>query len=151
MAFPIFQVGTYGFGKGTDKSVIYIGQSQTRKTSSLQARIREEFLEQDVALWATIHGTAVVSALDLKYNSKYTREIARAARKAGATHLIWLGKNGLSDIELDTVEHNLISSINPIANKRSSGFKVPFPELFKDASATSRQNLHNCNQEIVAP
>ena len=42
---------------GSDKSVIYIGQSQTRKTSSLQARIREEFLDEYVALWATIHGT----------------------------------------------------------------------------------------------
>jgi len=126
---------------GPNKSIIYIGQSQTRKTSSLQARIREEFLDEFVALWATIHGSKVVSILDSKYNNKYTKEIARAARKSGATHLIWFGKSGLSDIELDAVEHNLISNFNPTANKRSSGFKVPFPELFKDASTTLETKL----------
>lgn len=110
--------------------IIYIGQSQTRKTASLRSRIREEFLDEYVALWATIWDRdEVVNTLDRKENQKYTKEIKRAARKAGSTHIIWLGEHGISDKDLTTVEHQLIAKNNPPANRRNITYENTCPEL----------------------
>ena len=123
-------------------SIVYIGQSQSRKTSSLLARITEEFLDEFVALWATIHDPeTVVATLDRKYRGKYTAPIKRAARKAGATHLIWFGQRGLSDLQLNAVEYALIHSFNPPANRQSRSSSNEFPELVREAEGVLNHNL----------
>ena len=136
--------GWYAWVKKKEPSseVIYIGQSQTRKTASLQARLKEEFLDEFVALWATIwNPDEVVNTLDRKYRGKYTAPIKRAARKSGATHIAWFGRPGLSDSELDVVEHALIAKYNPPANKQSRGHSDSFPDLMSEAELALQSEL----------
>jgi len=117
--------------------VVYLGQSQTRKTASLQARLREEFLDEFVALWATVWSPeTVMEILDEKYHGKYTTPIKRSIRKAGATHILWLGRPHLTDEELDVVEHNLIKRFNPPANKQSRAYSNLYQELTSEAANT---------------
>jgi hypothetical protein len=128
-------------------SPVYIGQSQSRKTASLRARLTEEFLDEFVALWATIwNPEEVVNTLDRKYRGKYTAPIKRSARKAGATHIVWFGKQGLSDHELDVVEHALIAKYNPPANKQSRSHSASYPELFAEADAALQLELSKLSQ-----
>ena len=136
--------GWYAWTQSTAQTntIIYIGQSQTRKTASLHARLKEEFLDEFVALWATIwNSDEVVNTLDRKYRGKYTASIKRSARKAGATHIVWFGKKGLSDQELDVVEHALIAKYNPPANKQSRSHAASFPDLFAEADSALQVEL----------
>jgi len=127
---------------GTIKKVIYIGQSQTRKIASLQARLKEEFLDEYVALWATIWDSdKVVGTLDQKYHGKYTASIKRSARKAGTTHIVWVGRTNLTDQELDVVEHLLIAKYNPPANRQTRNHTTSFPELFDEADKTLKSEI----------
>lgn len=122
--------------------IIYIGQSQSRKTASLKARIQEEFLDEFVALWATIwNPEEMVEQLDQKYRGKYTTPIKRAARKAGASHLVWFGQPSLTDAELDFVEHSLIAKYNPPANKQSRSHGSGDQALISNADATLQREM----------
>ncbi len=127
--------------------VIYIGQSQTRKTANLHARLKEEFLDEYVALWATVwNPDEVVRMLDSKYQAKYTTPIKRSARKAGATNIVWFGKDNLSDAELNVVEHALIRKYNPPANRQYRAQSVSFAELLAHADAALQFELSQLNQ-----
>jgi hypothetical protein len=129
------------FSNGAAK-IVYVGQSQTRKTASLKARLTEEFLDEFVALWAAVWGADdVVNALDRKYQGKYTTPIKRSARKAGSTHIIWFGKPGMSDHELDVVEHQLIARYNPPANRQTRTHSTSFPELLSEADSALQSEL----------
>ena len=136
--------GWYAWIKNTNGSSksIYIGQSQTRKTASLRARLKEEFLDEFVALWATAWDpNEVVNTLDNKYRGKYTTLIKRSARKAGATHIVWFGRRGLSDAELNVIEHALIAKYNPPANKQSRSHSDSFPDLLSEADLALHSEL----------
>lgn len=136
--------GWYAWTNAADTSsaIIYIGQSQSRRTSSLQARITEEFLDEFVALWATIWDSGeAVETLDRKYQGKYTAPIKRAARKAGATHVVWFGKPGLSDQELDVIEQALIVTYSPTANRGSRAHSGSYPELLTEADSALQSEL----------
>jgi hypothetical protein len=122
-------------GEGHPK-VIYIGQSQVRKTASLRARLKEEFLDEFIALWATIWDPEeVIEVLNKKYDGKYASNIRRSARKAGSTHIVWFGREGLSDAELDGVEHDLIQKMNPPANRQHRQKPHPFSGLTVEAES----------------
>lgn len=131
----------------SSSKIIYIGQSQTRKTASLQARLKEEFLDEFVALWVTIWGDEAVATLDRKYRGKYTAPIKRSARKAGATHIAWFGRRGLSDSALDVVEHRLIAKYDPPANKQARSHSETFPELFAEADAALQSELSKLSND----
>ena len=136
--------GWYAWVQKSDgkANIVYIGQSQSRKTAHLQARLKEEFLDEFVALWATIwDADEVVRTLDSKYRGKYTTPIKRASRKAGATNIVWFGKRGLSDQELDVVEHALIAKYNPPANKQSRSHSDSFPDLLSEADAAMQTEI----------
>lgn len=122
------------------KQVVYIGQSQTRNTSSLKARLKEEFLDEYVALWATIHGQKSVETLIKKY-SQYETGIIRAARKSGSTHIIWFGQTGLTDDQLNYVENKLIEIAKPLANKRKPKYMQEYPSMLEKAYSTLNQVL----------
>lgn len=141
--------GWYAWTKVENGSpaIIYIGQSQSRKTASLQARLKEEFLDEFVALWATIwNPDEVVNTLDRKYRGKYTAPIKRSARKAGATHIVWFGKRGISDQELNVVEHALIAKYNPPANKQSRSQSASYPGLLAEADSALQSELSKLTQ-----
>jgi hypothetical protein len=122
--------------------IVYIGQSQSRKTANLQARLKEEFLDEFVALWATVWDPEiVVNTLDQKYHGKYTAPIKRSARKAGANYIVWFGREGVTDQELDVVEHALISKYNPPANKQTRIHSASFPDLFDEAVESLQHEL----------
>jgi len=128
-------------------TIVYIGQSQSRKTANLQARLNEEFLDEFVALWATIwNPEEVVDTLDRKYRGKYTAPIKRSARKAGSTHIVWFGKRGLLDQQLDVVEQALITKYNPRANKQSRSSSGSYPELLAQADAALQSELSKLSQ-----
>ena len=118
-----------------DRRLIYVGQSQTRNTSSLHDRLKEEFLDEYVAIWATEHDlNNVVDILVLKYQGKYDSDIRRSAEKAGSTHIVWLGDNVITDDQLNYVEHMLIKEFNPPANKRKPRYIKEYPELYYKVS-----------------
>jgi hypothetical protein len=104
--------------------------------------LKEEFLDEFVALWATVwNPNEVVDTLDRKYGKKYTAPIKRSARKAGATHIIWFGRRGISDIELNVVEHELITKYNPPANSQKRIYSEFFPELLAEANAALKSEV----------
>lgn len=145
--------GWYAWVKRSEQGsdVVYIGQSQSRKTASLQARLKEEFLDEFVALWATIWSPeGVVETLDRKYRGKYTTPIKRSARKAGATHIVWFGKPRLTDQELDVIEHNLIGKLNPPANKQSRAHSDSHQELTSEAESAFTSELSKLGSLNVA-
>ena len=136
--------GWYAWVRFTNgaSSIVYVGQSQTRKTASLKARLTEEFLDEYVALWATVWDPEeVVNTLDRKYRGKYTIPIKRSARKAGSTHIVWCGKLGLSDHELDVVEHRLIDKYSPPANKQSRSHSDSFLDLLTAADTALQAEI----------
>lgn len=140
--------GWYAWVRAVDSRprIIHIGQSQTRKTASLKARLTEEFLDEFVALWATVwNREEVVTTLDRKYAGKYAAPIKRAARKAGATHIVWFGKAGLTDEELNVVEHNLIAKYDPPGNKQSRNHATSFPELVAEAESALNAGVATLN------
>jgi hypothetical protein len=92
---------------------IYIGQSREGKTSSLQARLLEELLEEYVAFWSLVDSNAH-TILSEKYNNKYN--LSRAMRKRGADRIIWVSCAGAKRGTLDVVEHKLIWDLQPTAN-----------------------------------
>ncbi len=135
--------GWYAWSKSprdSEKPVIYIGQSQTRNTSSLRARLKEEFLDEYVALWATVHGDKSVQILIKKY-PQYRTDILRSARKAGSTHIVWFGETGITDDQLNFVEHKLIVIVKPPANKRKPKYVGEYPSLLENAHSTLKQAL----------
>lgn len=141
--------GWYAWTKVDNGShtIIYIGQSQSRKTASLQARLKEEFLDEFVAIWATIwNAEEVVNTLDRKYRGKYTTQIKRSARKAGATNIVWFGKRELSDQELDAVEYALITKYCPPANRRTRIHSLLNADLLKEADSALLAELSKLRQ-----
>ena len=114
--------------------ILYVGQSQTRTTSSLQARLKEEFLDEYVAIWGTVHKKEeAVQILSSKYEGNYTTGIKRAARKTGATHIFWFGQSDLTDDELNYVENKLIVILEPPANKQKPKYIQMYPDLLVQA------------------
>jgi len=118
-----------------NRRLIYVGQSQTRNTSSLHDRLKEEFLDEYVAIWATAHDSnEVVDKLARKYLGKYDSDIRRSAEKAGSSHIVWLGDSIITDDQLNYVEHMLIKEFNPRANKRKPRYIKEYPDLYRKVS-----------------
>lgn len=61
-------------------SFIYIGKSSKRKTSDIRARLEEEFYDDRVIFWATVHEE--IRNKDWS-DHKYYTHIKRALRKVG--------------------------------------------------------------------
>lgn len=119
--------------KGNQKSTyIYAGQSQTNNTSDLFSRLREEFGDERMAFWATVYGDVIVREEVQRY-PHYEKPIQRAARKKNVSHVIWFGKAGITNDELNYVEHQLIGHYNPTANKRKPKYLQSYPELLNEA------------------
>jgi len=127
-----------------DNCVLYIGQSQSRKTASISARLNEELLDEHVALWATVHDPeSIFRTLNAKSKGKYTKEIKRSLRKAGTTDIIWLAEHTLTDDQLNYVEHMLIKTLHPPANKRKPKFINEYPNLLEEALIALRGRINN--------
>lgn len=97
--------GWYMWFKKGDVHAIYIGQSHEGKTSHLQARLREELLEEYVAIWSCVDPQAD-QTLARKYNDKYNQ--SRAWKKREADAIGWVSCPGAKRGTLDIVEHKLI-------------------------------------------
>ncbi|MFA6455294.1 MAG: PD-(D/E)XK nuclease family protein [Bacteroidota bacterium] len=117
--------------------IVYIGQSYVGKSAPLRSRIQEEMLDEYVALWGTVHDPVKAErTLDEKYKYKYTKEIARSAKKVGATHIVWCGMEGLTANQLDTIEYNLIEKWSPVANHKRLKYPESYPELLSNVEET---------------
>lgn len=131
-----------------DETTIYIGQSQSRKTSSIKARLTEELLDEHVSLWATVHNPdSIFRTLDAKSDGKYTTYIKRSLRKAGTTDIIWVGENQVTDDQLNYVEHMLIKLHHPPANKRKPKFSLEYPRLLEEVLLVTKRE---CDKIINA-
>jgi len=92
---------------------IYIGQSSIGKTSSLNARLEEELLEEYVAFWSFVDDTAA-DKLKAKYGGKYSQ--VRAMKKRGSDSIVWIAFPSARRGTLDIIEHKLIWDLKPSAN-----------------------------------
>ncbi|MBW2005402.1 MAG: hypothetical protein JRI72_12515 [Deltaproteobacteria bacterium] len=110
---------------------IYIGQSSKGKTSSLNARLKEELLEEYVAFWSSVDEDAT-EKLKAKYGGKYSQ--ARALKKRGSDSIVWIACPGAKQGALDIVEHKLIWELKPTANKDRRDYSdivyVDFDEVY---------------------
>ncbi len=134
--------GWYVWVNGSSKKnrIVYIGQSAEGNSATLKARIKEEFQDEYVALWGTVHDSEKVRRkLDEKYEFKYSKEIARAVRKAGTTHIVWCGAEGISSKELTTIEYNLIERLDPFANSKRITYPEVYPDMLKAVETTFKK------------
>ncbi len=118
--------GFYLWGKYEKNGLwrtIYLGKAGYGKTTSLQARIREELKDERVFVWAGLHpGLSDEDLLRIgekHYPSmwhKYRSHFTRALQKAGTTHIIWAVTKGIRNDEVTKIEADLIETMNPVAN-----------------------------------
>jgi hypothetical protein len=120
-----------GRSDNPDHGHVYIGQAQSRKTASLHNRLEKELHVEYVGLWSTIHGDNAIVDFIRKY-SKYETQIRRAARKWGATHVLWYGEEGLTKDQLNFVENKLITIYEPRANKKKPRYMHEYPALLEN-------------------
>ena len=106
---------------------IYLGKAGYGKTTSLQARIKEELKDERAFLWYGPHSKLKEDDLmkigQKHYPSmwhKYRTHFSRAIRKSGATHIISAVTSGVSNNEVTKIEADLIETMNPIANIQRS-------------------------------
>ena len=119
--------GLYLWGKYTDSGAwrsIYLGKSNTGKTSNLRARILEELKDERLFLWWRRTYFSENVFLDLykdhydNFTPKSENNFYRSIKKWGTTHIIWVSFDdddiGYSDIKI--LESDLIEILNPIVN-----------------------------------
>jgi hypothetical protein len=102
------------FRRGPVPAHVYIGQSNTRKTSSLRVRLLDELTEEYVAIWTTVDSDAA-EKLTAKWPRKYN--LTRALAKQNANTIAWLAWPHATDGLLDVVEYKLIQDLAPTGNK----------------------------------
>jgi hypothetical protein len=137
LAATIPEIGGWYVWIGLDEGnlkVIYIGQSRSGKNASLRKRISEELADELIALWATVHGEQhIVQELNSKYQGRYETQIMRSVRKQGATHIAWVGQEGVTQEQLNDVENALIERLNPPANRKRRASQHLFDDLASNA------------------
>jgi hypothetical protein len=107
---------------------LYIGQSQTRNTSSLYARLKEEIGDEWIVFWATVHGKHLLDE-EIKRNQRYETGYLRVGKKIGVTHIIWCGQDGFADDQLTYVERQLIDRFLPSANSQKPMSRGEYPQM----------------------
>jgi hypothetical protein len=136
---------------------IYLGKAGYGKTTSLQARIKEELKDERVFLWCGPHSNLNkedLMKIGKKYYPtmwhKYKTHFARAFLKSGSTHIIWAVPSGISVNEVTKIEADLIETMNPIANKQRP---VPVSDLQNktiEIIKMFKHRIHKCRNEVVA-
>jgi len=113
------KAGWYNWGRINDVGfweTIYLGKSGNKKTSSLQARIREELLDERPGLWATIYGVEPTERQFQKvFKNKYGRQ-TRSYRKKNIHYIVWVSADPISEQEIKDEEHTLIALYRPAIN-----------------------------------
>ena len=136
---------------------IYLGKAGYGKTTSLQARIKEELKDERVFLWCGPHSKLNEDALmriGEKYYPtmwyKYRTHFSRAIQKSGATHIIWAVTSGIRNNEVTKIEADLIETMNPIANIQrpapTSGLQDKTIEIIK----MFKHQIHKYRDEVIA-
>jgi len=107
---------------------IYLGKAGYGKTTSLQARIKEELKDERVFLWYGPHSNLEKDDLmkigQNYYPSmwhEYKNHFDRAIRKSGTTHIIWAVTTEIGNDDVTKIEADLIETMNPIANMQRPG------------------------------
>ncbi len=123
--------GFYIWGKYEKNKLwrtIYLGKAGYGKTTSLQARIKEELKDEKIFIWHELHEDLTKDKLmniaekhypEMWY--KYESHFSRSIRKSGTTHIIWSVTPGINNNEVSKVEADLIETMNPIENKQRPG------------------------------
>jgi len=118
-AIPNDKPGWYLWGKFNNIGyweTTYLGKAGNNKTSSLQARLKEELLDERIAFWGTVFGIEPTMKQFRKiFGDKYGNN-TRAYRKNGTHFIIWVGATPILEDEVKTEEHTLIALYRPTSN-----------------------------------
>jgi hypothetical protein len=94
---------------------VYFGMSEIgKKASDLRARILEELKDERAFIWREFYETGRI----INFEPNYRKEVKRALRKAGATHIFWVAAPHLERETFEAVEYDLIEAMNPTGNRR---------------------------------
>ena len=144
---------------------VYVGKAGFGKTATLNARILEELKDERAFLWRwDANCTTVETAwpelqpLVSKYFSnkesvlpeRLHAHFKRALRKNKSTHIVWISRNQLSNVDVQRIEADLIETLNPTVNVQrpvpSSGLQeetINIIREFKQVIHEYRSNLSN--------
>jgi heme-degrading monooxygenase HmoA len=92
---------------------VYIGKAGKGNKANLRTRILEELKDERAALWCEFQSE---EALKRWEHERYRKQIERALRKRGSTHVVWVSTPALSNADVMRVESDLIEALNPKAN-----------------------------------
>jgi len=109
------------FRRGPVPAPVYIGQSNTGKTSSLRVRLLDELTEEHVAIWTTVDSDAA-EKLSAKWPRKYN--LTRALAKQDANTIAWLAWPEATAGLLDVVEYKLIQDLLPSGNQNRRDYST---------------------------
>ncbi len=117
---------------------IYLGLAGLGGESyCLQSRLLEELIYERSCLWRICRSQKHI--LNVRENGRSAR--ARAIRKEGSTHIIWVTTPKLQERQVRDVESELIEAFNPIANVTRP---APPPYIQKDAAL-----IYNAFRKVI--
>lgn len=140
--------GFYSWGKyesqGSWKN-IYLGKAHFGTTTNLRARIREELKDERCFVWACLLPKGQIFDLGAEYYAEqwpnYVSGWYRALRKKGTSHIAWVAAPKLNKIQLNTVESDLIETLNPSAN-------IDRPTPLSDQQSVTLEVINELRHEI---
>ena len=113
------KAGLYLWGRFNDTGwweTIYLGKAGNKKTSSLQARLREELMDERALFWATIFGVEPTEKQFQKITKNKYGSGIRTYRKKNVHFIIWASVDNASEEEIKKEEDILIDIYRPTQN-----------------------------------
>ena len=132
--------GWYAWIDSHEKRAVYIGQSFKRNTSSLRARLTEEFRDECVAFWTAIDPSAV-DVMSSYYNDRYKANQVRAAKKKNTNKILWITSPRISEGFVDVVELKLIQRFKPIGNSKARDYSDVLLERYSEVEEIVENTL----------
>lgn len=99
---------------------VYLGKAGFGRTAHLRARIQEELKDERACIWCAFVSVRTMEAVgERNYPRKwhqYKKDMHRALKKKGTTHIVWVADPHLDNSQVQNIESDLIETLSPSAN-----------------------------------
>jgi hypothetical protein len=133
---------------------VYLGKAGFGKTAHLRARILEELKDESACIWCESFSEETLRKAGKRNHPrmwhKYQFHMTRALKKAGITHIVWVGVPGLPNPDVQNIESDLIETFNPRANVSRPVPPVTLQERTKEIIGEFRSLIHGHRDERIA-
>jgi hypothetical protein len=129
---------------------VYLGKAGFGKTAHLRARILEELKDERCCLWQVALTKEELMAAGARHYApmwhQYEYHWKRAFRKAGTTHIVWVGDSELSNAAVPNIESDLIETLNPTGNVSRPIPPVSLQTHTREIIGHFRQAIHEARE-----